>query len=761
MKSRAMNSIKQSITSLLSLVLFAGLFTALPIAPAKATACSSLGYSATIQYQGGTVEGLGKKKSKTISDCGGYFAITIPNRANYVFAGWLDDTNANAGGKEYDNLNSTTTSWAPNADQLDPDLGYGTSFTLFAQWTPLSYAVTYDFVGATGGNSAALPAQASGNQFLVGSVINGSVLNLPTPTKAGYTFSGWSYSGTTYAVGQQFTMPSNAVTFTANWTAITYNITFDGNGFGTGSIPSPLTYTAGNAATAIGTTYNPGNLQRANYTFAGWGATPDTTTAVTTYNSFSNATLYAIWSGSRYTISFSLGSGATGTVPASQTNKTVGSIITLPGAGNLAKTGYSFVGWSDGAISYAAGSAYTVPSSSKQLTAVWVANVYTVTYDVNGANWSISYSSQNFTVGSSAISLPIPTLTSGFPGVVEFDSWVDPNGNHLGTTFTPTSSVTLWANWNWLTHTFTWNANGGSTPVASSTWKTNESWITAPIASRAGYTQTGWYSAASGGNWETNGGLSYRNWASKTLYAHWTPNIYPLQFVSWDRSTYLKYTVGSSEIVLSTPTRLGYRFDGWFTSAAGGTKIGSGPSGTSFTPTFLNCNITYGPCPQQQFFAHWTANTYAISYDANGALFGNVPADQGWTFGGSATILSGNTGTPALAKPFNTFGGWSATSGGTSRVTTYSTGADKTFFAIWTPVSNKVTYNSNGSGSSVSPASATSTGGSLLTLPLPTRTGYTFSGWYDAASGGNSIGSDGGTYQPSAAVTLYAHWTKN
>jgi uncharacterized repeat protein (TIGR02543 family) len=352
-------------------------------------------------------------------------------------------------------------------------------------------------------------------------------------------------------------------------------------------------------------------------------------------------------------------------------------------------------------------------------------------------------------------------LTSGFPGVVEFDSWVDPNGNHLGTTFTPTSSVTLWANWNWLTHTFTWNANGGSTPVASSTWKTNESWITAPIASRAGYTQTGWYSAASGGNWETNGGLSYRNWASKTLYAHWTPNIYPLQFVSWDRSTYLKYTVGSSEMVLSTPTRLGYRFDGWFTSAAGGTKIGSGPSGTSFTPTFLNCNITYGPCPPQQFFAHWTAKTYTISFNSGDAISGSVPENQSFTSGGAKTTLSGNIGTPALAKPFYSFGGWSATSGGTTRVTTYGAEADQTFYAIWNPVSYKVTFNSNGSGSSVSPTSATSVAGANVTLPTPSRSGYTFSGWYTNATSGTLVGLGGVSYQPNSAITLFARWTKN
>ena len=47
-----------------------------------------------------------------------------------------------------------------------------------------------------------------------------------------------------------------------------------------------------------------------------------------------------------------------------------------------------------------------------------------------------------------------------------------------------------------------------------------------------------------------------------------------------------------------------------------------------------------------------------------------------------------------------------------------------------------------------------------ITLPTPDRTGYTFLGWYDATEGGNKIGDAGGSYSPSANITLYAQWTK-
>ena len=45
-----------------------------------------------------------------------------------------------------------------------------------------------------------------------------------------------------------------------------------------------------------------------------------------------------------------------------------------------------------------------------------------------------------------------------------------------------------------------------------------------------------------------------------------------------------------------------------------------------------------------------------------------------------------------------------------------------------------------------------------ITLPTPTRTGYTFGGWYSDAGLSASIGAAGAAYTPSADITLYAKW---
>ena len=70
-----------------------------------------------------------------------------------------------------------------------------------------------------------------------------------------------------------------------------------------------------------------------------------------------------------------------------------------------------------------------------------------------------------------------------------------------------------------------------------------------------------------------------------------------------------------------------------------------------------------------------------------------------------------------------------------------------------------VTYDAN--GGSASSDGATVNAGESVTLPTPTREGYTFKGWYTAASGGDKVGDAGATYTPNGSVALYAQWEIN
>lgn len=68
-----------------------------------------------------------------------------------------------------------------------------------------------------------------------------------------------------------------------------------------------------------------------------------------------------------------------------------------------------------------------------------------------------------------------------------------------------------------------------------------------------------------------------------------------------------------------------------------------------------------------------------------------------------------------------------------------------------------VTWNAN--GGSVSPTSNTVTSGTSVTAPTPTQAGYSFNGWFTAASGGSLVVSGGSSYSVTSNITLYAQWT--
>jgi len=199
-------------------------------------------------------------------------------------------------------------------------------------------------------------------------------------------------------------------------------------------------------------------------------------------------------------------------------------------------------------------------------------------------------------------------------------------------------------------------------------------------------------------------------------------------------------TSASSAVALPTPTRSGYIFLGWYTAASGGAKIGG--AGESYTPS---ANIT--------LYAQWVA-PFNVTYDANG---GSCDTSSAYYDGTALTL-------PTATRDGYWFIGWYDAATGGNKIgdagATYNPLSEITLYAHWQEqIEYTVTYDAN--GGSCKTASATYEG-TALTLPTPdNRTGYTFNGWYDAATGGTRIGDAGATYSPSSNITLYAQWTVN
>ncbi|MBQ2802207.1 MAG: InlB B-repeat-containing protein [Lachnospiraceae bacterium] len=96
-----------------------------------------------------------------------------------------------------------------------------------------------------------------------------------------------------------------------------------------------------------------------------------------------------------------------------------------------------------------------------------------------------------------------------------------------------------------------------------------------PAPSRKGYTFQGWYTSAKKGT-KVKSSTRVKNSEAHTLYAHWKAKTYKVKLNARggkvSKSSYKK-TYGSTYGKLSTPTKKGYKFLGWFTKKSGGTQI--------------------------------------------------------------------------------------------------------------------------------------------------------------------------------------------
>ncbi|MBO7458015.1 MAG: InlB B-repeat-containing protein [Paludibacteraceae bacterium] len=197
----------------------------------------------------------------------------------------------------------------------------------------------------------------------------------------------------------------------------------------------------------------------------------------------------------------------------------------------------------------------------------------------------------------------------------------------------------------------------------------------------------------------------------------------------------------------------GYSFLKWNSSMGGsGTDYAVGASIT------LTADLT--------IYAIWQPNNYTVTLDAGSGTGGTtsvtatfnaampditIPTRDGYTFLGYYTGADG-TGTQYYDAAGHSTNAWTIA-------------APTTLRAAWElsstpePTGNEFTITYNANGGSVTPSSQTqATEGASITLPTPTRTDYTFLGWYVGAT---KIGNGGASYTPTANMTAIAAWKQD
>jgi M6 family metalloprotease-like protein len=584
-------------------------------------------------------------------------------RSGHTFSGW--NTATNGSGTAY----AAGGTYSANA-----------AATLYAQWTLNTYTVSYDDNGSTGGSA---PADQTKTHD-----VDLTLAGAGTLVRTGYSFSGWNTvtngSGTAYAAGATYA-PNAAVALYAQWAPDTYTVTYAGNGNTAGTPPADQTKTHDLDLTLAAA----GTLVREDHTFSGWNTAPNGSgTAYPTSGTYTlnvGDTLYAQWTLNTYTISYDGNDNTAGTPPADQT-KTHDVDLTLASTGTLVRTGHTFNGWNTATngtgTAYAAAGTYTT-NVAATLYAQWTADTYTISYDGNGNTGGVPPADQTKTYDVNLSLAGTGTLVrTGH----SFSGW-NTATNGAGTAYaaagiyTTNVAATLFAQWTPDTYALSYDGNGntGGAPPANQA-KSHDLDLTLAGAAtlvRSGHSFSGWNTATNGAGTAYAAGGTYSTNAAVTLFARWTPATYTISYdgngntagvatADQTKTHDVDLTLAST----GTLVRVGYSFNGWNTLTNG--------SGTAYAAGGM-----YVTNVAATLFAHWTPDTYTVSYDGNGNTGGTVPTAQIKTHDADLTLA----GDGDLVKLGYTFSGWNtATNGaGTAYAAggTYSTDADATFYSRW------------------------------------------------------------------------------
>ena len=414
---------------------------------------------------------------------------------------------------------------------------------------------------------------------------------------------------------------------------------------------------------------------------------------------------------------------------------------------------------------------FTYGNGNTNLTAMWVPNKNTITFNANGGalceteNLTVTYNSGNFNSWADLANTTRSghTLTGYYDnsgnqiydknGKYVVGTYWDSNGKWIGNT-----DVTAYAQWKVNSYTCTINPNGGT------------------------YKNSSGNNATANTSYTFTGAHRYVPISTKTSSGYSSPST---------------DTGIASVYYISQPTKTGYTFSAWTTSPS--LTVTSYSFGSGVGMYSINGN------PYKNFTAtaNWTANTYTIAFNANGGS--GTMSNITMTFDAvNSTAITNN-----FTRNGYTFTGWSITGmtndvthyrGGTTSVGTSFTGTSYagpstskyfknlrsssgtvTLTAQWTANKIKLTLDPNGGSGGTSNVwyyydtdtfysneACTTT---ITAITRPTRAGYTFTKY---CGNGTSGGTNGewyidydGTFASDLATDIYkdatltAQWTAN
>jgi len=549
---------------------------------------------------------------------GTVITLLTPVKTGYTFTKWTDQNNED---------------YLSNIYTFD-----NTDDTLTANYDINTYNITYNLAGGTASNETSYTVETPS-------------FTLNQPTRDGYVFEGWTGTGLTTKTKNVTINQGNVGDreYTANWSPITYNITYEN--LNNANPNNPVSYTADDEITL-------NNPSRTGYTFTGWSGTGIdglSMNVVIPTGSTGDRVYTANWSLIEYSITYS---GLQDTTFTNE-NPVAYAIEDTFRLYNPSRVGYLFLGWTGTGLSEITKNV-TIPVGSygnREYTAHWIESDYNITYNLDGGSIE-GTNPLAYSITSDEITLNNPTKRG-----YTFTGWsgTDIDGLSMNVVI-PTGSTgdrVYTANYEVNNYTLTLNYNGGTASNVST--YTVEDDITLNNPTKDHYDFTGW-SGTGISNLAYNVRL-INSIGDREYTANYNPHNYSITYdlasgvLSENNPS--TYNIESDPITLNNPTRIGYTFTGWV-----GTDVEIGST---------NLTIPTGSYGNRSYTATWTKDTYTITYDlAGGSMPENVtnpatfdidtpdftlnyPVKEGYSFAGwsgtglteptiDVTIITGSTG---------------------------------------------------------------------------------------------------------------------
>lgn len=626
-------------------------------------------------------------------------------------------------GKKYGTLEIPTRNgfvfdgWYDNDELINEDSIVSKNTTLKAKWSPKDTTLTIKY------NDGVKQDKIINSKY-------GKSINIELPDRNGYSFDGWSLVSGNSDLSSSLVQDalviigSEDTVIEAKWIPNKYNVTYETNG---GKLDKLV------IETTFDTVYDLSIPTKGGYTFDGWyfeNTYENKLDENVIMNKAYNHTIYAKWKANDYTITYDYDGGSGTSRSISVTfNQSIGKLPTAT------KEGYSFLGW------YYENTLITdefIFSYDKNITvkARWSVLNFELVIDPNGGTYDGKVASIKSIVDyGSVINLKTPTRL-GFV----FDGWdiTGPSTLKDSKLTIKAGNTKLVAKWIEYAGKLTIKYEDGVTSDKVIDNLGYKNTVTVDDPARDGYTFTGWKLVGVDAILASK--VFTMGTSDAVLTATWVPNTYTYIVKHYQETNDGKYTLVGAD-----------------------TKEDESLFGTEVTPDVKNYNgftspdkktITISSNKEENLVEYYyKRNKYKLTINPNGGTYHDstdvVVIDA---------YYQDKIGLQIPSKEGYTFAGWTVDNANIVDNQITIGVKDITITANYTPNMYMLIYNTNGGGISV--------GGKIVTygekigdLPIPTKSGYNFDGWYSDSKFNNKV-SESDIFKFTTHTTLYAKWIK-